>query len=82
MPQKRAGNVAVISGGTTGIGLVTAWRFAAEGAHVFLFGRRKAQLDEGAKLIGGNVTAMSNPRRLVRQNNVGVDNQTIRSIRG
>jgi len=58
MPQELAGKVAVISGGTTGIGLATAQRFAAEGAHVFIFGRRKAQLDEAAALIARNVTAI------------------------
>jgi NAD(P)-dependent dehydrogenase (short-subunit alcohol dehydrogenase family) len=50
--------VAVISGGTTGIGLAIARRFAAEGAHIFIFGRRKAQLDEAIKQIGRNVTAL------------------------
>jgi NAD(P)-dependent dehydrogenase (short-subunit alcohol dehydrogenase family) len=53
-----AGKIAVISGGTTGIGLATAQRFVAEGAHVFIFGRRQAQLDEAAKLIGRHVTAI------------------------
>jgi NAD(P)-dependent dehydrogenase (short-subunit alcohol dehydrogenase family) len=53
-----AGEIAVISGGTSGIGLATAQRFVAEGAHVFIFGRRQAQLDEAAKLIGRNVTAI------------------------
>jgi NAD(P)-dependent dehydrogenase (short-subunit alcohol dehydrogenase family) len=53
-----AGKVAVISGGTTGIGLAIARRFVAEGAHVFIFGRRQAQLDEAVKLIGHNVTAI------------------------
>jgi NAD(P)-dependent dehydrogenase (short-subunit alcohol dehydrogenase family) len=52
------GKVAVISGGTTGIGLAIAQRFAAEGAHVFIFGRRQSQLAEAAELIGRNVTAI------------------------
>ena len=39
------GQVAVITGGTTGIGLAIASRFASEGAHVFLTGRRQAELD-------------------------------------
>lgn len=58
MSQELAGKVAVISGATTGIGLATARRFAAEGAHVFIFARRKAQLDAAAGLIGPNVTAI------------------------
>src|SRR5579863_5390323 len=56
--SKLEGKVAVISGGTTGIGLAIAQRFVAEGAHVFVFGRRKAQLDAAAKVIGRNVTAI------------------------
>ena len=58
MSQQLAGKVAVISGGTTGIGLATARRFAAEGAQVFIFGRRKAQLDEAARLIAHNAIAI------------------------
>ena len=53
-----AGKVAVISGGTTGIGLAVAQRFVAEGAHVIIFGRRQAQLDQAVALIGSNVTAI------------------------
>ena len=53
-----AGKVAVISGGTTGIGLAIAQRFVAEGAHVVIFGRRKAQLDAAAQLLGSHVTAL------------------------
>jgi NAD(P)-dependent dehydrogenase (short-subunit alcohol dehydrogenase family) len=41
-----AGKIAVIAGGTTGIGLAIAKRFVAEGAQVFIFDRRQAQLDE------------------------------------
>ena len=52
------GKVAVISGATTGIGLAIAQRFVAEGAYVVIFGRRQAQLDEAARLIGRNVTAI------------------------
>jgi len=53
-----ASKVAVISGGTSGIGLAIAQRFVAEGAHVVIFGRRRAQLDEAVRLIGRSVTAM------------------------
>ena len=53
-----AGKVAVISGGTSGIGLAIAQRFVADGAHVTIFGRRQAQLDAAVKLIGRNVTAI------------------------
>jgi NAD(P)-dependent dehydrogenase (short-subunit alcohol dehydrogenase family) len=53
-----AGKIAVISGGTTGIGLAIAQRFVAEGAYVYIFGRRPGQLDEAVALIGRNVTAI------------------------
>jgi NAD(P)-dependent dehydrogenase (short-subunit alcohol dehydrogenase family) len=53
-----AGKIAVISGGTTGIGLAIAQRFVAEGAHVYIFGRRESQLAEATRLIGRNVTAI------------------------
>lgn len=53
-----SGKTAVISGGTGGIGLAIAQRFAAEGAHVVIFGRRQAQLDEATRRIGRNVTAL------------------------
>jgi NAD(P)-dependent dehydrogenase (short-subunit alcohol dehydrogenase family) len=58
MAQKLAGKVAVITGANSGIGLATARRFAAEGAHVFITGRRQSELDAAAKQIGQNVTAV------------------------
>lgn len=52
------GKVAVITGGSSGIGLATAKRFVAEGAFVFITGRRQAELDRAAKEIGRNVVAV------------------------
>jgi len=55
---KLDGKVAVITGGSTGIGLATAQRFVAEGAYVFITGRRQKELDAAVKQIGRNVTAV------------------------
>jgi NAD(P)-dependent dehydrogenase (short-subunit alcohol dehydrogenase family) len=46
------------TGGNSGIGLATAKRFAAEGAHVFITGRRQAELDRAAAEIGANATTV------------------------
>ena len=46
------GRTAVVTGGSTGIGLATAARLADEGAHVFITGRRKTELDAAIETIG------------------------------
>lgn len=53
---KLSGKVAVITGGTEGIGFATAKLFANEGAYVFITGRRQKELNEAVKAIGRNVT--------------------------
>jgi NAD(P)-dependent dehydrogenase (short-subunit alcohol dehydrogenase family) len=52
------GKTAVITGGSTGIGLATAKRFVDEGAHVFITGRRQAELDAAVKELGDNATGV------------------------
>jgi NAD(P)-dependent dehydrogenase (short-subunit alcohol dehydrogenase family) len=55
---KLEGKIALVTGGNSGIGLATARRFVAEGAHVFITGRRQAELDEAVTQIGRNVTGV------------------------
>lgn len=52
MTGRLTNKVAVVTGGTTGIGLAVAKRFAAEGASVFITGRRQTELDAAVAVIG------------------------------
>lgn len=56
--RKLEGKVAVITGATSGLALATATLFVAEGADVFITGRRQQQLDEAVKALGDNATGV------------------------
>src|SRR5947209_19348542 len=52
------GKIALVTGGSTGIGLATAKEFVNEGAYVFITGRRESVLNAAVREIGSNVTAV------------------------
>jgi NAD(P)-dependent dehydrogenase (short-subunit alcohol dehydrogenase family) len=58
MPGKLEGKIALVTGGSTGIGFATAQRFVQEGAYVYITGRRPAELEAATKAIGSSVTAV------------------------
>ena len=58
MTRKLADKVAVVTGGSTGIGLGIAEHFAQEGARVFITGRHRSELDKAVTAIGGNAAAL------------------------
>jgi NAD(P)-dependent dehydrogenase (short-subunit alcohol dehydrogenase family) len=74
------GKVAVITGGTSGIGLATAQRFVDEGAHVFIVARRQAGLDEAVATIAKNVTPVQGD--VTKANDLDCVYQTVKQICG
>jgi len=56
--KKLTGKTAVITGGSSGIGLAAAKRFVDEGAYVFITGRRQSELDKAKAAVGQNVTTV------------------------
>src|SRR5262245_20383580 len=56
--SKLNGEVAVVTGGSSGIGLAVAARFAKEGAHVFITGHRQSEIEKARTAIGQSVTAV------------------------
>jgi NAD(P)-dependent dehydrogenase (short-subunit alcohol dehydrogenase family) len=58
MSRKLSGKVALVTGGSAGIGLGIAKRFAEEGARVFVTGRRQSELDKAVAEIGGGAAAV------------------------
>ena len=55
---KFKGKIALVTGGTSGIGLATAQKFVNEGAYVYITGRRQNKLDKAVRQIGKNVTGV------------------------
>jgi len=56
--QRLSNKVALITGGTSGLGLATAQQFLAEGAQVFITGRRQDTLDDAVRSLGGKITGV------------------------
>jgi NAD(P)-dependent dehydrogenase (short-subunit alcohol dehydrogenase family) len=58
MSKKLEGKIALITGGSAGIGLATAKQFVEEGAYVYITGRRQTELDAAVASIGSNITGI------------------------
>jgi NAD(P)-dependent dehydrogenase (short-subunit alcohol dehydrogenase family) len=58
MGNRLKGKIALVTGGSSGIGLATAKEFVKEGATVYVTGRREAELDKAVRLIGSGATGV------------------------
>jgi NAD(P)-dependent dehydrogenase (short-subunit alcohol dehydrogenase family) len=74
MSNRLEGKIALVTGGSSGIGLATAKLFASEGATVYVTGRRQAELDEAVRAVGpravgiqGDISSLKDLDRLYAQ---------------
>jgi NAD(P)-dependent dehydrogenase (short-subunit alcohol dehydrogenase family) len=66
------GKVAVITGGSSGMGFATAEQFVSEGAYVYITGRREKELDAAVAKIGKNIAAVQGIKKVLGLTNTKV----------